>query len=112
MTFFRRTREDLSVETAPALWRTFFLMCLCFVLCGVALATFVLAIRPRRLENFSVKAAPPTCFAISDRLFFRRKPLSTLLSAFHVGHLDHVAVKAAPTFRWHAIIDRVFQCVV
>src|ERR1700675_3576392 len=78
-------------------------MCLRFVLCGVALTAFRLAIRPRGLGNFSVKAAPPTCLAISDRICFGCKPLPAFLPTFHVGHLDDFAIKAAPTGLWFAI---------
>jgi len=71
-----------------------------FVLCRVALAAFRQAIRPCGLKNFSVNAAPPTWLAISDRIFFFRKPPTAFLSAFKVRHFDDLAVKAAPTPPW------------
>lgn len=112
LAFVRSTREDLSVQTAPALWHTIFLVRLRFILCGIAFAAFVLAIHPRGLGNFAVKAAPPTCLAISDRIFFRRVPLTAFLPAFDVGHLDHFAVKAAPAILWAAIFLRVAERVI
>src|SRR5439155_15960667 len=94
--------EDLSVEATPALRRAFFLMRLRFVLCRVALATFRQAIRPCGLKNFSVNAAPPAWLAISDRIFFFRRPLTAFLSAFHVGHLDYTPLEAAPAVSSYA----------
>jgi hypothetical protein len=83
-----RVHLNRFVADADPAWRALFLMRLRFVLCCVALAAFRQAIRPCGLKNFSVNAAPPTWLAISDRVFFRCKPLTALLSAFHVGHLD------------------------
>jgi hypothetical protein len=76
-----------------------------FLLCGVALATLFLAIHVCGLENFPIKAAPPTCLAISDRIFFLCVPLTALLLAFNLGHLDHFPVEATPTLLW-AILPR------
>ena len=112
LTFFQSTREDLSVETAPTRWHALFLMRLCFLLGGVALAAFVLAIRPGGLENFSVKAAPPACFAIPDRFLFSRKPLTAFLMAVEVRHLDDCSVEATPTPLYLTIVSGLIQRVV
>ena len=77
-----------------------------FVLGGITLATFRQAIRPCGLKNFAVKAAPPTCLAISDRFFFGCKPLPAFLSAIGVGHLDYIPLEAAPAILWSAIFLR------
>lgn len=83
-----------------------------FVLCRVALAAFRQAIPPRGLKNFSVNAAPPTRLAISDRLFFRCKPLPALLSAFDVRHLNDLPLEAVPTPPRHALFFRFTKRVV
>jgi hypothetical protein len=112
LTFFQRAREYLPIETAPPFWRAFFLMRLRFLLGSVALPAFRQAIRPRGLKNFSVNAAPPTRLAISDRIFFFRKPLTAFLSAFHVGHLNYIPVEAAPAILWSAIFLRFGERLV
>jgi hypothetical protein len=64
------------------------------------------------LEDFAVDAAPPTWLAISNRIFFRCKPLSALLAAFEVRHFDDFAVKAAPTPPWLTIFSGFGERVV
>jgi hypothetical protein len=105
--FLQRTREDLSVETAPALWRTLFLVRERFVLCRVALAAFRQAIRPGGLKNFSVNAAPPTWLAISDRVLFGPKALTTFLPAILSVGAENLSVHTAPMTRL-TTFDRVF----
>ena len=83
-----------------------------FVLCRVALTAFRLAIGPRSLEDFAVNAAPPTWLAISDRVFFRREPLTAFFSTFKVRHFDDLPVKATPAPLHFTALFRFFELVI
>jgi hypothetical protein len=107
LTFFQSARGDISIQTAPALWHTIFLVRVRFSLGGVAFAAFVLAIRPRGLGSFSVKAAPPACLAISDCVFFGPKALTTFLPAILTIGAEDLSVHTAPMTRL-TIPDRFF----
>lgn len=107
LTFFQRGWKNFSIETAPAFWRAFLLVCLCFLLGGVALTAFVLAIRPSALENLSIKAAPPACLAISNSVLFGPKALTTFLAAILSVGAENLSVHTAPVTRL-TIPDRFF----
>jgi len=69
-TFLRRTREDLSIETAPASWYTTVLGCFFWGI--VTLTTSALAIGLIGLDEFSSLfslQAAPTRFAMCARFF-------------------------------------------